>query len=243
MTLEFASFPLAFAAGALSILSPCVWPLVPVVMSSASTGGRWGPLYLALGLSVSFAVAGTALSFVLVNLGLDPEIFRIIAAVLLLVVAVMLLVPFIGDRVSGWLARMGPRSAPRSDPESGAGSGSVSGAGQFGVGALLGIVWLPCVGPTLGAAIALASMGQNMLMAFGVMATFGIGTALVLIGTGRLSGTILSKWRPKAMAGAAAGKKILGVTLGILGLLVLTGVDKYLEALAIGLLPDWVYGF
>lgn len=236
MTLELASFPLAFAAGALSILSPCVWPLVPVVMSSASTGGRWGPVYLALGLSVSFAVAGTLLSFILVSLGLDPEIFRYVAAVLLLVVAVTLLVPPVGDRVSGWLARLGPRS--------GAGpSKSVSGAGQFGVGALLGLVWLPCVGPTLGAAIALASMGQSMLTAFVVMAAFGAGTALVLLAAGRLSGSLLSKWRPTTMAGAATGKKILGVTLGVLGLLVLTGVDKYLEALAVGLLPDWVYGF
>lgn len=234
MTLELASIPLAFAAGALSILSPCVWPLVPVVMSSASTGGRWGPIYLAMGLSVSFAVAGTLLSFVLLSLGLDPEIFRYIAAVLLLVVAVMLLVPPLGDRVSGWLARLSPNSA--AGP-----STSVSGAGQFGVGALLGLVWLPCVGPTLGAAIALASMGQNMMTAFVVMAAFGVGTALILIVAGRLSGSLLSKWRPKTMAGAAAGKKILGATLGLLGILVITGIDKYLEALAIGMLPDWVY--
>jgi cytochrome c biogenesis protein CcdA len=47
-------------------------------------------------------------------------------------------------------------------------------AGQFGVGALLGFVWLPCVGPTLGAAITLASLGQSLSMAFAIMFTFGV---------------------------------------------------------------------
>ncbi|MEM7053364.1 MAG: cytochrome c biogenesis protein CcdA, partial [Pseudomonadota bacterium] len=92
MTLEFSSIPLAALAGALSILSPCVWPLVPAVMSSAATGGKTGPWFLAAGLSISFAVAGTILTFVLLNLGLDPEIMRIIAAVLLLFMAAVLLI-------------------------------------------------------------------------------------------------------------------------------------------------------
>ncbi|MBA3887965.1 MAG: cytochrome c biogenesis protein CcdA, partial [Acidobacteria bacterium] len=69
--LDLASVPLAGFAGMLSILSPCVWPLVPVVMSSAATSGRFGPWYLALGLSTAFAVAGTLLVLLLVTLGLD----------------------------------------------------------------------------------------------------------------------------------------------------------------------------
>jgi hypothetical protein len=56
MNLELASIPLALVAGVFGVLSPCVWPLVPVVTSSAATTGRSGPLFLALGLSLSFAV-------------------------------------------------------------------------------------------------------------------------------------------------------------------------------------------
>src|SRR6056297_602956 len=100
MSLELSSIPLAAVAGMLSILSPCVWPLVPAVMSSAATGGKSGPWFLAAGLSLSFAVAGTFLAFVLLNLGLDQGIIRTIAAVMLLIMAAVLLIQPIGDWVT-----------------------------------------------------------------------------------------------------------------------------------------------
>lgn len=233
MAIEFASIPLAMVAGVLSILSPCVWPLVPVVMSSTAGSRRRDALFLALGLSTSFAVAGTLISFVLLNLGIDPVVFRYVAAVLLVLVGLTLVVKPLGD----WLALHLSRLTSRVDT-SGYKGGSA--AGQFGLGALLGLVWLPCVGPTLGAAIALASMGQDMVMALVVMFAFGIGTAAVLLLAALLSGRLLSRWRPDLMSHAARGKQLLGSLLLVLGGLVLTGVDKVLETFALGILPDWV---
>ncbi|MDZ4099623.1 MAG: cytochrome c biogenesis protein CcdA [Methylophilaceae bacterium] len=232
MTLEFASIPLAGAAGALSILSPCVWPLVPVVMASASAGGRQGAIYLALGLSVSFAIAGTLLSFILITLGLDPELFRFVAAALLILAGATLVIKRLGD----WLTLRLSLLTSRFD--TGHGNAS-SAAGQFGVGALLGLVWLPCVGPTLGAAIALASLGQNMGLAFLVMFAFGIGTAAVLLVTGLASSRLLGHLRPGLLQNSARIKKFLGWLLLGLGLLVLTGADKTLETFALRMLPDW----
>lgn len=235
MTLELVAIPLALVAGVLGVLSPCVWPLVPVVTSSAAVSGRSGPVYLALGLSVSFAVGGTLLTLLLVSAGLDPELFRYVAATLLVGVALVLLVPALNDRATTWLSSLSGRLNP------GGGSGSGSAPGQFGVGALLGIVWLPCVGPSLGAAIALASMGQSLPMAFVVMLAYGIGTAGVLLAAGLLSGRLLARLRSRAMATGGFGKKLLGGSLLVLGLLVLTGFDKILEALAVELVPAWVY--
>lgn len=232
MTLELASIPLAWLAGALSILSPCVWPLVPVVMSSAATSGRAGPWFLTLGLSLSFAVAGTLLTLLLLNLGLDTDIFRHFAAVLLVLVSLPLLSKPLGDWLGQKLSLMTSHFH--------LGGGAVATAvGQLGVGALLGLVWLPCVGPTLGAAIALASLGQDLGMAFLVMFTFGVGTASVLLFAGLLSTRLLSRWRPGVLAGAGRGKRLLGWMLLILGLIVLTGVDKILETQALRILPDW----
>lgn len=231
MSLELASIPLAAAAGALSILSPCVWPLVPIVMASASSGARHGALYLALGLSASFAIAGTLLSFVLISLGLDPELFRYVAAGLLIVVGATLLIKKLGDWLTLRLSLLTSRFNT--------GSGSSSALGQFGVGALLGLVWLPCVGPTLGAAIALASIGQNMGVAFLIMLAFGIGTAAVLLIAGIASGKALKHMQPKLLKNASTVKKVLGALLLGLGLLVLTGADKILESYALGILPDW----
>ncbi len=233
MSLELTSIPLALVAGMLSILSPCVWPLVPVVMSSAATSGRAGPVMLGLGLSASFALAGTVLTLFLVSTGLDPELIRYLAAGLLIAFAVFLLVKPLGDWLTVRLSLLTGRF------QMGGPSESVSAAGQFGVGALLGLVWLPCVGPTLGAAIGLASLGQDMGLAFVVMLAFGVGTAGVLLAAGLTSGTLLARWRPRLMTKSERGKKLLGWALLALGLLVITGIDKVLEAFALGILPEW----
>lgn len=232
MSIDLASYPLAYLAGVLSILSPCVWPLVPVVMSSAGTASRYGPLYLALGLSLSFALAGSVLSFVLLNLGLGLEILREFAAIMLLLVALPLLYQPLGDWVTLQLSKLVSGFSPGGDT-------GTSGAGQFGVGMLVGLVWLPCVGPTLGAAIALASLGQDMLAAFGVMFLFGLGTASVLLLAGIGSARLLQRWRPGLLSGASRAKHILGGMLLLLAVLVLTGWDKALEAWALTWLPDW----
>jgi len=231
VTLELAALPLALLAGALSILSPCVWPLVPIVMGSASGQSRWGPYALALGLSLSFALAGSLLSFLLVSANLDPELFRYIAAALLLLVGLLLVVKPLGDWVALRLSMLTARFQPAGEAK--------TWYGQFGVGFLLGIVWLPCVGPTLGAAIALASMGQQMALAFLVMFSFGLGTAAVLLLAGLASRRLLDKAAPGLTLGAQRGKLLLGCMLLLLGLMALTGVDKMLEVWALTWLPDW----
>lgn len=230
MTLELSALPLSFLAGILGVLSPCVWPLVPIVMGSASGDSRYGPYALAAGLSLSFAVAGTLLSFILVSSGLDPELFRYIAAILLLFIGAILVIKPLGDWVNLRLSML--TSGFNSSTENAWG-------GQFGVGFLLGMVWLPCVGPTLGAAIALASFGQQIGTAFIIMLAFGLGTALALLAAGLLSGKLLSRFSGGLSRSAGRGKLILGAMLIFLALLTLTSLDKQLEVWAVNWLPDW----
>ena len=206
-----------------------------VVASAAAGSGRSGPVYLAGGLSLSFAVAGTLLTWMTVSAGLDPELFRVIAAALLVALGATLVVQRLGNWVSVRLSFLTGRFGIN------AGRDAVSAPGQFGVGALLGFVWLPCVGPTLGAAVALAALGQNMTLAFIVMLAYGIGTAAVLMAAGVISGRVLSRWRSGVMTSGKVGKTILGWSLLVLGLLVLTGIDKVLETWAVDLLPSWIF--
>lgn len=237
MTLEIAAIPLALVAGVAGVLSPCVWPLLPVVTSSAAVSGRSGPYWLAGGLSVSFAVAGTVLTLLLVSTGLDPELFRYFSAALLVAVGLVILVPMLNRKTTLALSSLSARM------RIGGASGSVSAPGQFGVGALLGVVWLPCVGPTLGAAIALASFGQDMALAFVVMLAYGVGTAGILLLAGLASGRLLERWHGATAGTARFGKLLLGSSLLLLGVLVVTGLDKTLEALAVSFVPGWVYSF
>lgn len=236
MTLKVASVPLAVAAGAIGVLSPCVWPLVPVVMSSAAMAGRRGPWFLAAGLSLSVALAGTLLGGLVVGTGIDPTALRRISALLLLGAAAILLVRSLGERVSLLLSRLSGRlgGAPTTD--------AASSLGQLGVRALLSLVWLPCVSPTLGAAVALAALGQDLWMVFLVMAAFGLGTALALLTAALLSARLLARLRPPIGAGAGLGKLALGSTLLLLGLAVLTGPDEAIETRAVAYLPSWAMG-
>jgi len=224
------AIPLAFLAGILSLLSPCVLPMIPVVASSATQSSRKGIVTLALGLSLSFAFAGTILTFALISLGLSPEVLRYFSAVLLLAIAVTILVPKAGE----WLTLKLSQLTSKLPSQNINGNGVMT---QFAVGASLGLVWLPCVGPTLGAAIALASTGQSMFSAFLVMLAFGVGTAIPLIGFSLLMKNSIGKW----LNGGLVGKKIMGISLIILALTILTGFDRTLEALALEIMPEWLY--
>ena len=234
MDFELASLLLALIAGVLSVLSPCVWPLVPIIMASAAGKGRWGPMCLAFGLSLSFALSGGVLTYLLLNVGIDPGLLRQIAALMLVLVGLVLACPPLADWVSIRMSALSSRI--RIVP----GEANTE-FGQFGVGLLLGFVWLPCVGPTLGAAIALASMGQSLGASSLVLFAYGSGTALALVTAAKVSQSLLSRWRPKFFSHTAKVKMILGILLIFMGIMVLTGIDKILETFAIQYLPDWTF--
>jgi cytochrome c-type biogenesis protein len=235
MTLELTAIPLAFVAGILSILSPCVWPLVPMVMASSANTGRWGPVFLALGLSLSFTLAGGVLTFLLLNAGLSPDAFRWFGAAMLVLIGLILVVKPLGDAVTNSLSRLSSRF------NLGGSSESATAFGQLGVGIMLGLVWLPCVGPTLGAAIALASFGQELGMASIVLFLYGLGSAVTLIVTAKLSQHLIRKVRPELFSKVGQAKMILGWIMLILGIMVFTGLDKVLETLAVQFLPIWAF--
>lgn len=227
--MEVTAIPLAFIAGLLSLLSPCVLPMIPAVTASSMQASKAGVVMLALGISLAFALAGTVLTFALLSFGLSTEILRHFSVGLMLVMGAVLLIPALNQRLSYGLSLLIGRFGQTHI------SGSGSGV-QFLIGASLGLVWLPCVGPTLGTAIALASTGQSMGMAFLVMLTFGIGTAVPLVLIGYFSGLKVSR-----LKGASSwGKNLLGVTLIALAIVIITGLDRQLEILALDVLPDWV---
>lgn len=226
---------LAYAAGALTILSPCVLPLVPVVLGSAAQKHRFGPLALAAGLVVSFTITGFVIAAFGEALGLDGEIVRVAGAVLLLLIGFVLLVPrlqVVTERAAGPLANW---AAGRQAALERFGL-----AGQAGIGLLLGLVWSPCVGPTLGAATVLAAQGQNLAEVALVMVAFGLGIASVLLALALVARGIIARWRGRLLRVAGSGKKVLGALLIVVGLLVVTSADRIVEGLVVSASPDWL---
>jgi len=112
--------------------------------------------------------------------------------------------------------------------------------GQFGVGLLLGAVWSPCVGPTLGAASLLASQGRNIGQVALTMLFFALGVALPLFLVGIMSREALLRWRGRMLHGSSMLKLAFGLLLLSSGLLILTGLDKQLESVLVQMSPDWL---
>jgi cytochrome c-type biogenesis protein len=226
---------LAALAGVLSSLSPCVLPILPIVLGAAAGEHRRGPLALAAGLAVSFVAIGMFIATIGFSIGLTGDVFRIAAAVLMVLIGTVLLVPQFSMRLA---AAGGPAG---NWVEQRFGGFSTSGlSGQFAVGLLLGAVWSPCVGPTLGAASVLAAKGESLGQVALTMLVFGIGAGLPLAILGTLSREALMKWRNKMLAAGSRGKMIFGGVLVAAGLLVLTGLDKRVEAALVEASPAWL---
>ncbi len=230
-----ATFGLAFLAGILSVLSPCVLPLLPLVLGAAASEHRLGPAALAGGLALSFVVIGLFVATVGFSIGLDEGMFRTGAAIMLVLVGFVLIVPVAQHRLAA-------AAGPVSDwTERRFGGFSTSGLwGQFGVGLLLGAVWSPCVGPTLGAASLLASQGRDLGVVALTMLLFGLGAALPLLLLGTLSREVLMHWRDRMMRVGRGLKVALGLLLVITGVMIATGADKRLEATLVDASPGWL---
>jgi cytochrome c biogenesis protein CcdA len=229
---------LAYAAGALTILSPCVLPLVPIVLGSAAQRHRLGPLALSLGLVISFAGVGLLIASLGASVRLDGDTVRIVGAVLLVLVGVALIVPVFqrwAERLTAPL--MGWAGARQ------AGLERFGLAGQAAIGALLGVVWSPCVGPTLGAATVLAAQGRNLGQVGLVMAAFGAGIGSVLMLLAFATRGFISRWRGRFMQAGHGGKQLLGGLVARVGLLILTGGDHALEGAVLAMTPDWLTNF
>src|ERR1700744_3553551 len=215
------TYGLGLLAGALSTLSPCVLPLVPVLLAAATSAHRWGALALGTGLALSFTVVGIFLATWGASLGLDPETFRTIGAVILAAFGLVLLVPWLQDlfaRMTSALSNSGNQLISRI---------TIGGfAGQLIVGALLGVVWSPCVGPTLGAATTLASQGKDLAQIALLMLIFGLGAAAPLVLLGCLSRSTMLRIRGRLLSVGKYGKQLFGFTLLVLGVLIATGADK-----------------
>ena len=226
---------LAFGAGALTILSPCVLPLVPIVLSSAAQRHRFGPLALATGLVLSFTIVGFLLATLGAASGFDGEIIRTFGAVMLIIAGFFLL----SSRAQAFATRL---ASPLADWGNARQTSFEQFGlfGQAGIGVLLGIVWSPCVGPTLGAATVLAAQGDNLAEVALVMFAFGLGIATVLLVVATLTRSAMHRWRGRMMATGQTGKYILGGSLVVVGIMIFTGIDRVIESVLVTASPDWL---
>jgi cytochrome c biogenesis protein CcdA len=225
---------LAFIAGLLSVFSPCVLPLAPIIIAGARSRDPRGPIALALGLALTFGVVGGAIASFGVALG-EAGFVRAIAAAIMVAAGVIILIPALGlgsERALSSLSQWG-EGLSKHLPSAGL-------WGFAGAGVVLAFAWAPCVGPTLGAAFALAASGGSVAAAIATMFLFSLGAALALLGVGYGFGRLAARGRWMAGRTARLGRAAFAIVLIAAGLAILTGFDRALEAAALSASPAWL---
>jgi len=226
---------LAYGAGILTLINPCILPVLPIVLASALQSSRFGPAALAAGMGLSFVLVGLGVTAAGHAFGLREETVARAGAVLMIGFGLVLLVP----RFSSGFATATAGMAARAD----AGIDRIDRSqlpGQFLGGMLLGAVWSPCIGPTLGGAVALAARGERLVHAGLVMAAFALGVATVVLILAHGARGLLARLRAPMQRLAGSARPLLGAVFLMVGAAMLGGVHLRAEAWLLDRLPDWL---
>ena len=226
--------PLAYLAGLLTLINPCVLPVLPIVLASALSADRRAPLALAAGMSLSFVTVGMLVATLGYAIGLTEHVMAKAGATLMIVFGLVLLVPAFAQRFELAAAGLSGSAGARMQAT------DMSGLpGQFLGGVLLGAVWSPCIGPTLGGAIALASQGQDLAWAGLIMIFFALGVSTLIIGLGLGARETLRRRADRLRGLAERSKPIMGIVFIAVGAALLMNVHHIIESWAVSVLPYW----
>ena len=228
-------FIFAYLAGLLTLINPCVLPVLPIVLVSALNANRFGPIALAAGMSVSFVTFGVFVTAFGASIGLTQDTLAQIGAVMMVLFGVVLLVPMLSSRFEMATAGMAGSADAQMNQIDNSGL-----KGQFIGGLLLGAVWSPCIGPTLGRAIALASQGESLGYVTVIMSFFALGVSTIIIGLGMGAREAIRKRANVLRALAERSKPILGVTFVAVGLMLFFNFHHVIDAWALEVMPIWL---
>lgn len=224
-----------YLAGLLTLINPCVLPVLPIVLAGALQAHRLGPVALAAGMGLSFVALGLAVNSFGYLIGLDEERVSQAGAVLMVAFGLILLVP----RFSAVFSTATAGFSARADAQ--IGHGPQTGLrGQFLGGLLLGAVWSPCIGPTLGAAISLASQGGSLLQAGAIMTSFALGVGTLILGLGYGARGLLGRNKALMQMLASKARPLMGVIFVAVGLGILFRLHHVIEIWAVNALPVWL---
>ena len=236
MDIPLAHLGLSLIAGSLTTLSPCVFPILPLVIGGAVQANRLAPLAMGLGMAFSFALIGVALGALGPALGIDADSVRLFGAWLLIAFGLVMLVPVLNRHFTEWML---PIASSANVASSRLDGGSLTGA--LLLGGVLGLVWSPCSGPLLASALTLVASEGGAIRGGTILGLFGIGAAIPLIAVAYASRRGFSVARNWVLARIDGIKKAFGVLILLTGLAILSGADKWLEARIVAMLPEaWI---
>lgn len=227
---------LAWVAGSLTTLNPCVFPLLPLVLGGALQANRLAPVAMGAGMVAMFSILGLLVGVAGDALGLDPDLIRLIGAWLLIGFGLVMLIPALNEQFTRLVT---PLASGANSATTKLDSGSLGGA--FFTGALLGMVWSPCSGPMLASALTMVATDGGAVRGTLILGMFGLGAATVLVAVAYASRSGFGKVRAWVLTHMDRVKKLFGLFVLLVGVAILVGGDKWLEAKLVNLLPQsWI---
>ena len=228
-------FVFAYGAGLLTLINPCVLPVLPIVLATALQADKRGPIALAAGMSLAFVVLGLGVATLGYALGIREETVAKAAAILMIGFGLILLVPRFSAGFASATAGVSTRADSQMDVIDNSGL-----KGQFLGGMLLGAVWSPCVGPTLGGAIGLASQGESLWLAGGIMFAFAMGISTIILVLGYGARSVIMKRQALMRKIAEKSRPVMGLVFITVGVVILTNFLRVIEGWMVRNLPAWL---
>jgi cytochrome c biogenesis protein CcdA/thiol-disulfide isomerase/thioredoxin len=217
----------AFVAGVLTILAPCTLPVAPLILGAGSAGSVRRPLGIVLGFGASFVLAAVLLASVLETVGLTSQL-RVGSALVLGAVGASLALPAVGRRLERQLAPLS-RLAPMTTSRSG---GLLAGVA---IGAAIGLLWAPCVGPLMATVLAVAATSGPTAQAVLIAVAYVAGAALPLLAIAALGRrAIAAAGRPERRARV---QRAFGTLMVVASLVIATGYDTRVETAIASVVP------
>ncbi len=232
---------LVFLAGVVTIMKPCCLPLVPVIFSG-SGGHRLRPLAIVSGLTISFTTMGVLVSAFGATFAGYTDYLRNIAILFIISMGFVLFDQDVNMefmKISGSITQglrgigLFNRFSSRM-PE-----GSL--IGGFFLGMSLGVLWIPCVGPILGAVLALVASVGNMTYGASMLFVYSIGMSLPMLSIAYYGKKVTNRYKWFSRNGELL-KKLSGLVLIVIGIMLLFGVDKLIIKLLSPYFPTTFYG-
>ncbi len=234
----------AFISGIITILSPCILPVLPIVLSGSVGGGRARPFGIVSAFVVSFTLFTLALSGIVQAIGIPPDALRLVSVVLLVIFGIVMLVPALRDRFELLTSRMvgGGRRTATGGVAPGAPASRAPGFWSgVPVGFSLGLVWTPCVGPIMASVISLALTQRVDGGSVFITLAYSIGTSIPMLAV-MFGGRTLLNRVPALSRNMANIQKGFGVVMIVVGLAIAFGWDQRVQTALLRAFPSYGSG-
>jgi cytochrome c biogenesis protein CcdA/thiol-disulfide isomerase/thioredoxin len=165
----------AFLAGFFTVISPCILPVLPIILAAGTTTGKWRPIGIIVGLVLSFTFFTLSLTAIVHTTQISASAFRSVAIVLVFAFGLIMLFPKLSDwfaKISSPLANLGLRIQKNSNS---------SFFGGFLLGIALGLLWTPCAGPILASITTLAATQSITFATVLITLAYSVGAGIPML--------------------------------------------------------------